>query len=69
MNIATTVVPRVYIFAIITIAIVMHVEIAIACYLFMLNAIVLHTSIDDDDHVNVLMAIIIFPVAIVCCDW
>ena len=29
----------------------------------------MNRSIDDDDHVISLMVIIIFLVAIVCCDW
>ena len=40
--------------------------VAIACYLFMLNAIVVHRSIDYDDHGIVLMVIILFLVAIMC---
>ena len=36
---------------------------------FISNSIMINRSIDDDDHVIALMVIMIFLVAIVCCDW
>ena len=36
---------------------------------FILNSIIIYRSIDDDDRVIALMAIVICLVAIVCSDW